>query len=181
MNLAWSHAVLYVRDMERMLAYYKDVLGFAVTDRGPLGDERSPEIVFLSQDPDEHHQLAMIAVRKAEGPSNSVNHFAFRTDSFDRLKTLYARLKESQDNTVNPLSHGNTLSLYFNDPEGNGIEVFWDTPWHVAQPQGKAWDPELDQAAALAWVKNEFETAPTFEPREAYYTRRHNAAQDAAE
>ena len=86
MNLAWSHAVLYVRDMERMLAYYKDVLGFAVTDRGPLGDERSPEIVFLSQDPDEHHQLAMIAVRKAEGPSNSVNHFAFRTDSFDRAE-----------------------------------------------------------------------------------------------
>ena len=43
-----------------------------------------------------------------------------------------------------------TLSIYFNDPERNGIEVFWDTPWHVAQPQGKVWDTELDEAALLA-------------------------------
>ena len=76
---------------------------------------------------------------------------------------------------IGPLSHGNTLSIYFNDPEGNGIEVFWDTPWHIAQPQGKPWDASLEKAEALAWVQQEFGDDPTFEPREDYYQRRNEA------
>ena len=74
---------------------------------------------------------------------------------------------------IAPLSHGNTLSIYFNDPEGNGVEVFWDTPWHVAQPQGKPWDISMDREQALAWVQDHFGQEPSFEPREAYYQRRH--------
>ena len=54
MPLTWSHAVLYVSDLDNMLDYYTRVLGFAVADRGPMG-ENAPEIVFLSQDPGEHH------------------------------------------------------------------------------------------------------------------------------
>jgi len=171
MSLSWSHAVIYVRDQNVMQDFYTDVLGFAVTDRGPMG-ENAPEIVFMSQDPDEHHQLAMVAVRKDEDPSNSVNHFAFRIGSFTELKDLYERLTPMPGININPLSHGNTLSIYFNDPEGNGIEVFWDTPWHVAQPQGKVWDPALDEPQALAWVEAEFSAEPSFEPRQDYYARR---------
>ncbi len=171
MNLSWSHAVIYVRDQDVMLDFYINVLGFAVTDRGPMG-ENAPDIVFISQDPTEHHQLAMVEVRKDQDPSNSVNHFAFRIERFDELKILHARLQDLPAIRINPLSHGNTLSLYFNDPEGNGIEVFWDTPWHVAQPQGKTWDPALAEAEALAWVEAEFASEPSFEPREAYYARR---------
>jgi catechol-2,3-dioxygenase len=171
MNLTWSHAVLYVRDLDAMLDFYSNVLGFEVTDRGPIG-ENAPDIVFLSQDPAEHHQVAMIQVRKDSDPSNSVNHFAFRTDSFAQLKSLHDSLEPLEGININPLSHGNTLSIYFNDPEGNGIEVFWDTPWHVAQPQGKPWDADLDEEAALAWVKAEFADEESFEPRQNYYDRR---------
>jgi len=171
MQLNWSHAVIYVRDQQKMLDYYTNVLGFKVTDRGPLA-ENAPEIVFLSQSPDEHHQLAMIQTRKDDGPSNSVNHFAFRVESFDEGKSLHETLVQIEGSNVGPLSHGNTLSIYFSDPEGNGIEVFWDTPWHVAQPQGKPWDTSMNESQALAWVEENFSHEETFGPREAYYDRR---------
>ena len=171
MPLNWSHAVLYVRDQDTMIDFYTNVLGFAVTDRGPLG-ENAPDIVFMSQSPDEHHQLAMIQTRQDEDPSNSVNHFAFRVEQFADVKALNEKLAGMDGIKVGPLSHGNTLSIYFNDPEGNGIEVFWDTPWHVAQPQGKPWDTSMDEAAVLDWVRSEFGEEASFEPREDYYARR---------
>ena len=59
MLLTWSHAVMYVRDEAVMLDFYTRVLGFEITDRGPLG-EQGPDIIFLSQNPEEHHQLAML-------------------------------------------------------------------------------------------------------------------------
>ncbi len=171
MQMTWSHAVLYVRDMQNMLDFYGRALGFKVTDRGPLA-EGAPEIVFLSQAPDEHHQVAMIQTRKDEAPSNSVNHFAFRVAAFEDVRQLHAVLAPMEGIKVAPLSHGNTLSIYFNDPEGNGLEVFWDTPWHVAQPQGKPWDVGMDEAQALAWVQESFGGEDSFEPREKYYARR---------
>ena len=168
MSLTWSHAVLYVRDLDAMLDFYSNVLGFEVTDRGPIG-ENAPDIVFLSQDPEEHHQVAMIQVRKDSDPPNSVNHFAFRIDSFANLKTLHESLKPLEGININPLSHGNTLSIYFNDPEGNGLEVFWDTPWHVAQPMARPWDPGMNEQEALAWVEEEFKDDPGFMPAEDYH------------
>lgn len=164
MKLKWSHAVLNVKDEKKILDFYTGIMGFTVSDRGPLG-ENAPEIIFMSQDPDEHHQLAIALLRKDEGPSNSLNHLAFRVESFDDIKTLKNNL-EAASVDILPLSHGNTLSLYFNDPEGNGLEVFWDTPWHVAQPAGIVWDTSLDEQQALAWVEETFGDEPTFRKRE---------------
>ena len=161
MKLSWSHAVLYVKDQEKMLDFYTNTLGFNISDRGPLA-ENAPEIVFMSQDPEEHHQIAMIQTRTDEAPSNSVNHFAFRTESFDNVKALNGKLTAMDGIKIMPLSHGNTLSIYFNDPEGNGIEVFWDTPWHIAQPQGKPWDTNLNEEEALAWIEENFGDDPSF-------------------
>lgn len=172
MQLSWSHAVLYVRDLDKMLDFYTGVLGFKVTDRGPLA-ENAPDIVFLSNSPVEHHQVAMVAARQDEDAPNSVNHFAFRVESFEEVKALNETLSGIDGIEIMPLSHGNTLSVYFNDPEKNGIEVFWDTPWHVDQPQGKPWDTSMDKDAALAWVKENFGDQPGFEPREDYYANRH--------
>ena len=80
--------------------------------------------------------MQLLPVRKDEKPSNSVNHFAFRVQEFADVQNLNDTLQQIDGIKINPLSHGNTLSIYFNDPEGDGIEVFWDTPWHVPQPQG---------------------------------------------
>lgn len=172
MKLSWSHAVIYVRDQTTMLDFYTNVLGFRITDRGPLA-EGAPDIVFLSNDSEEHHQIAMVQVRQDDKPSNTINHFAFRVESLEEVIELNSTLKGMEGININPMSHGNTLSIYFNDPEHNGLEVFWDTPWHVRQPQGKVWDTSLDKEAALSWVEENFKSEPGFEPREDYYRHRH--------
>jgi catechol-2,3-dioxygenase len=164
MQLSWSHAVLNVRDLDPMLKFYTEVLGFTISDRGPLGPN-APDIVFMSNDSDEHHQVAMVPMRKGETAGNPLNHLAFRVESFDDVKTMHDRLRAIEGMDILPLSHGNTLSIYFNDPEGNGLEVFWDTPWHVAQPQGKPWDPSLNEDSALAWVEENFSDEPSFAPQ----------------
>jgi catechol 2,3-dioxygenase-like lactoylglutathione lyase family enzyme len=80
MTLRWSHAVVYVRDLERMLAFYTGPLGFRVSDRGPIAPGDPPiEVVFLSQVATDHHQLAFVPVR-GDGPPTTVDHFAFRVD-----------------------------------------------------------------------------------------------------
>lgn len=171
MKLRWSHAVLYVQDLETMLEFYCGTLGFQITDRGSLAED-GPELVFISQVADEHHQLALLPIRKDQKPSNTINHFAFRVDEFADIKHLNTTLSALDGIRINPLSHGNTLSLYFNDPEGNGIEVFWDTPWHVAQPQGKAWDVNLEEQQAVSWVEAEFKQEAGFGPKEDYHQQR---------
>ncbi len=171
MKLSWSHAVLYVQNKEVMLDFYTNVLGFQVTDRGEIGDG-GPEIIFMSQDPDEHHQIGMIDTRKEDGPSNSVAHVAFRVGAFEDVRNLNHTLEKVDGINIMPLSHGNTLSIYFNDPEGNGIEVFWDTPWHVSQPQGKPWDVSMNEQQALEWVKAAFQDESNFGPRQDYHDKR---------
>lgn len=164
MKLSWSHTVINVRDLEKMLAFYTDVLGFEISDRGPLAPG-APEIVFLTNDPDEHHQIAMVVSREGETAGNPLNHMAFRVDHFEDVKALHESLSAIEEMRILPLSHGNTLSLYFADPEGNGLEVFWDTPWHVSQPQGKPWDPGMAKDQALAWVEENFSQEPSFSPQ----------------
>ena len=72
MNLTWSHAVIYVQEENIMLDFYTDLLGFQITDRGPLSDG-APNIIFLSQNPTEHHQLSMVPIRQDTSASNLVN------------------------------------------------------------------------------------------------------------
>jgi catechol-2,3-dioxygenase len=164
MQLKWSHAVLNVKDVDKELDFYTGVLGFTISDRVPVG-KNAPEIVFMSQDKSEHHQLALMVMREDEGPSNSLNHLAFRVESFDDIKQLSGKL-DAAGVDILPLSHGNTLSLYFSDPERNGLEVFWDTPWHIAQPNGTLWDTSLNETEALAWVEAELGDQPSFKQRE---------------
>lgn len=163
MKLRWSHAVLLVRDKEKMIDFYTRVLGFTVTDRGPV-EGAGPEVVFMSQVPEEHHQIAMVGAREDEMPSNTVHHFAFRVESFEEMKALSETLQPMEGIEVAPLCHGNALSIYFNDPEGNGLEVFWDTPWHVTQPVVRPWDISMDRQQALDWVQETFKAAPGFRP-----------------
>ena len=171
MKLRWSHCVINVRNLEKMLDFYTDVLGFEVTDRGPLTPVgEAPQIVFMSQDEREHHQLAFVSTREDEDPPNSVNHVAFRADTLADIKGMIRKLeKDGRSADMLPLTHGNAWSIYFKDPEGNGIEVFCDTPWHVAQPQGRTWDPSLSEEDLLAWTEKEFGGEPGFDRIEDFY------------
>jgi len=176
MSLSWSHSVLFVQDEQQMLDFYTRVLGFNVSDRGPISDGR--EIIFLSQQPDEHHQVGFMLGRAGSGVSNSIAHLAFRVGSITELRDMIAKL-EAEHVNFRPTSHGNTWSVYFQDPELNGIEILCDTPWHVQQPQGQLWDTTLDDEALTVWTKETFKAAEDFRPREEYIERRRKALASA--
>jgi len=181
MKLRWSHAVVYVRDLDAMLAFYTEVLGFEITDRGPLGPPGSPEIVFLSQVDTDHHQLAFVPTRSGDEPPNSVDHFAFRVESLEDVKEMIDCLQsDERASKLRPITHGNAWSIYFRDPEGNGIEVFCDSPWHVGQPKADPWDPGQSLEAVVASTRAAYESEPGFAPIDEFYAarREHLAEQD---
>jgi catechol 2,3-dioxygenase len=171
LQLEVAHTVIYVHDMERMIEFYCNTLGFEVTDRGPIG---ANEIVFLSQTANHHHQLAFIGGRDAPAESNSVNHTAYRSSgTLDDLRTLHERLSANDAVTaIRPLTHGNAWSLYFQDPEHNGVEVFIDTPWHVRQPQAKPLDLAKTSDEIVAATRQAFADEPEFGDIVAFYRRR---------
>ena len=163
-----------------MLDFYTGVLGFQITDRGPLGDPKGPEIVFMSQVDTDHHQLAFLPVRKGDEPPNSVNHFAFRVDNLNEIKAMNERLiADGRASDINPLTHGNAWSVYFSDPEGNGIEIFCDSPWHVAQPHVRPWDIDKPNDEVVAATRAEFQNEPGFGPIDDFYAERRAALIDA--
>jgi catechol 2,3-dioxygenase len=172
LRLEVAHAVLYVHDVERMIDFYTNTLGFEVTDRGPLGGEL--EIVFLSQAANHHHQVAFITGREKPDPSNSVNHLAFRaTGTLDDLKALKKTLEaDSEVTQIRPLNHGNAWSVYFRDPEQNGVEVFIDTPWHVRQPQGERLDLDQSNDEIVEATRAHFSQQPEFGSIDDFYRRR---------
>ena len=174
LDLEVAHAVVYVKDPEAMIDFYRRVLGFEVTDRGPLRSNAGQEIIFLSQTARHHHQLAFITGRDETGRSASHNHVAFRSSgTLDDLKAVHRQLAAEPDvSGIVPLTHGNAWSVYFSDPEGNGVEIFIDTPWHVAQPQGKPLDLSLSNDEIMAWTEEQFRQEPEFGDLEAFYQRR---------
>jgi catechol 2,3-dioxygenase-like lactoylglutathione lyase family enzyme len=174
MPLRWAHAVVYVRDLDSMVDFYTGMLDFEVSDRGPIGPGENPlEIVFMSQVETDHHQLAFVPIRSGEEPPNSVDHFAFRVESLGDVRAYARKLgQDGRATQLQPLTHGNAWSIYFRDPEGNGIEIFCDTPWHVAQPQARPWDLELGDEALREWTLKEFENEPEFGPIDAFYAAR---------
>ncbi|MBB82262.1 MAG: hypothetical protein CL931_00445 [Deltaproteobacteria bacterium] len=168
MKISWSHCVLKVRDMDTMVSFYEDTLGFVVADRGAIMGGDSPEIVFMSGSSSDHHQIAFVQTRPEE-EATSLDHNAFRVESIADVKAMIEKV--AQDDRVKahaPLTHGNALSVYFADPEDNGIEIFCDSPWHVRQPAGQGWDPTMSDEDVLADVKAKFENDPEFRPIEDY-------------
>ena len=170
MQLKWSHAFVNVRDLESMLDFYTGVLGFEVTDRGELN---GASVAFISQVPTDHHQLAFLESDRGAGEPNRVGHFAFRVDGLDDVVAMRERLQaDGRVANIAPVTHGNAWSIYFADPEGNGIEVFCDTPFHVKQPMGGGWDPAASREELLAAIESEHGGSDGFRPIEDFYRER---------
>jgi catechol-2,3-dioxygenase len=158
-KFAFSHMGMFVADAARMEDFYTRLLGFAVTDRGKLG---TFDLVFLSREPTEHHQIVLVSGRPAELPFNPINQISFRMAEFAGLREMHRRLVAENVRELSPVSHGNALSVYFLDPEGNRIELFVDTPWYVAQPMRIPMDMTLSDAELWAWAEREARGLPGF-------------------
>ena len=166
-DLTFSHFGIFVHDLDRMVDFYTRVLGFTVSDRGNLETPRGMmQLAFLTRDPREHHQIVMATGRPGELPFNSVNQISFRMADFAGLREMHRRLEQEQVGELAPVSHGNALSVYFRDPEGNRIELFVDTPWYVQQPLRVPMDMKLSDAEIWAWAEREARKQPGFKPVE---------------
>jgi catechol-2,3-dioxygenase len=100
------------------------------------------DLVFLSRDPDEHHQIVLATGRPPGVEFNVVNQISFKLATLADLKAMHARARDEGTKQFRIVTHGNAWSVYFADPEGNRVEVFVDTPWHTPQPVVEPFDIE---------------------------------------
>ena len=143
-----SHLGIFVRDLDRMERFYTQAFGLMVTDRG-VGKVFNNRLVFLSGNPEQHHQLVLSTGRGADVPS-TVMQMSFMVDTLDQLRGLRAAVLDHGARNLFGLNHGNSWSVYFDDPEENRIEIYVDTPFHTPQPCGEPLDLELDDETILA-------------------------------
>ena len=162
LSLRFSHIGLFVTDLHRMAAFYKDALRFTQTDYGDLG---AVQLVFLSRDPAEHHQIVLATGRPAALPFNIVNQISFRVPDIATLRRFDLRLREHGAGDVQAVTHGNAISVYCRDPEGNRLEVFMDTPWYCEQPLREPLDFTQSDEAILAQAERTAAGRPRFMPR----------------
>lgn len=164
MTIALSHFEIKARDLPRMEAFYTGVLGFVATDRSAEGT-----MVFLSADPREHHQIVLARAAEGDFAAGSLDHLAFRVADLAALRRHHEALQDHGGLAVETVSHGTSWSVYFRDPEGNRLELFVDTPWHVAQPLRFPIDLSMSDDALIAWTEQRISGHADFQPAAGWF------------
>jgi catechol-2,3-dioxygenase len=163
LDITFSHMGLFVRDVEQMAAFYANVLGFTITDRGKMGEAY---LVFLSRNPEEHHQLVLVSGRTKDQTYSVVNQISFKVSNLKTLRQVLAQaLADGGASDVQPATHGNAISVYLRDPEGNRIEIYMDTPWYCAQPLRQPINLDLPDEEVMAQTEALARSRPKFQPR----------------
>ena len=135
-----GHVGLYVHDVMKQRDFYTRVLGLKIADEDLA---RRGGMVFLSADPErEHHELLLMAGRDVPPGTHMVQQISFRVSSIGELRSFYRLFTKEGVVIERAVSHGNALGLYFQDPEGNTVEVYYKTGIPVPQPYSKPIDLE---------------------------------------
>jgi len=175
-RISFSHIGFLVRDLDAMVQFYTTLLGLELTDRGKLKITGEPGIAFLSSNAGEHHQIALVEGRvDDDGTPSIINQVSFYLEDLDALRTMKEAAESLGVKQIMPLSHGNAWSIYFADPEGNGIELFVRSPWHVRQPVTDGLDLSMSNREIVEHTARRYADQPDFESatswREAFAKR----------
>ncbi len=141
------HVGLAAKDPAALAEFYRDVMGMTIVGGS---DERNGQFgasAFLSSRPDEeNHELVFFA-------DSYFKHTAFKVASLADLREFYRNVKARGLPIKMALNHGCSLAFYFDDPEGNMIEVYWPTNVHNHQPYGDAIDLDASEDELLRDVE----------------------------
>jgi catechol 2,3-dioxygenase len=121
-----GHVHLKVADLDRALDFYCTVLGFELQQR--IGDEAA----FVSAG-GYHHHIGLNTWHSKGAPppparSTGLFHFAILYPDRRSLADALRRLSQAGIPLGGASDHGVSEALYLNDPDGNGIELYWDRP-----------------------------------------------------
>lgn len=161
-KVKFSHLGIMVTNMEKMIDFYSRILGFPITDRGML--HGTVPITFMSRDPSEHHQIALIQGRPETQTESAINQISFRLADIDSLKRLREALINEGFTKHRTVTHGNAWALYVHDPEGNQVELFVDSDWYIEQPCSLPVDLTLPTEVILRQSEEFCKTQPGFKP-----------------
>jgi catechol-2,3-dioxygenase len=123
-----NHAVLYVRDVQRTVTFYRDLLDFRVKVEIP------GQAAFLQAPASQNdHDLGVFQIGAQAGPSQAgratvgLYHLAWEVDTLDELDRMAQKLGDAGA-LVGASDHGSTKALYAHDPDGLEFEVCWLVP-----------------------------------------------------
>jgi catechol 2,3-dioxygenase len=121
-----GHVHLKVADLDRALAFYRDILGFALTQR------YGTQAAFLSAG-GYHHHIGLNTWESAGGSpppagATGLYHLAIAYPTRAELADALRRLIAAGIPLEGASDHGVSEALYLRDPDGNGVELYWDRP-----------------------------------------------------
>jgi catechol 2,3-dioxygenase len=121
-----GHVHLKVADLERSLAFYRDVLGFEITQR--FGSQAA----FLSAG-GYHHHLGLNTWESAGGQppppgTTGLYHVAILYPTRVELAAAVRRVRKAGLPLEGAADHGVSEAIYLHDPDHNGVELYWDRP-----------------------------------------------------
>ncbi len=150
-----GHVHLRTSDIDRIRAFYVDLLGFDVIfeARDVPGWGTTGDVLFVSAGGYHHHLGFNTWKSKGGGPQPDgvagLHHVAILYPTRESLADALRRLKEADWPLRQTTDHGTHLAIYISDPDGNDLELAWDRPfeeWPLGESGevAMAMDDELD-------------------------------------
>ena len=121
-----GHVHLKVSQLDRAIAFYRDVLGMEITTL--YGDQAA----FLSYG-GYHHHIGLNTWESADAPwpprhTTGLYHLALLYPTRAALATIVRRVLDAGIRLEGASDHGVSQAIYLRDPDGNGVELYWDRP-----------------------------------------------------
>lgn len=162
----FRHVGVGAFDPDELGKFYTRWFAMVVSDTGSAVADNA-RVVFMTGDPREHHQIAFANLRKPGSPG--MQQISFVYDTLEELKELALQFAAAGVPILQQKDHGNTWSVYIEDPEGNRVECYTPSPWYVKQP---TWMPLDLLTESVQTIRARTEAAararPEFQTREVW-------------
>lgn len=129
-----GHVALRVRNLQKAKKFYTDVMGFKIVEEDPEHGNDA----FLSLGHEDHVDGHTFDLVQVENPQTALSppgpdgvgfaHVAIKLDSHEELKAAHDHLAEHGVKIDRMIEHANQRSLYFADPDGNRLEIYYEYP-----------------------------------------------------